>query len=251
MTHDDVRDLSAEYVLGALNAAERATVDAHLEQCAACRAIFEEDARALDALGRGVDVTPAPASLRDRVLRAAVEAGQDDAGRENSAVPARAQTSAPRVLPWFLAAAAALVALLAGWQLLAIRAERETLNAVAAEQQRSLAVLAAADLVRFDLRGDAAPARARAFWSHRHGMVFTAEGLAPVPAGRTYQLWVISRGKPISAGVFAATATGDARVVMPTPVTLTQVDAVAVTVEPAGGLDAPSTTPILAGTPSS
>ena len=244
MTHDDVRDLSAEYVLGALDAESRAAVDAHLEQCAACRAMLAEDARALDAIGRGVDLTPAPASLRDRVLRAAIDAGRDDAY-----APARAETVAPSRLPWFLAAAAALVALLAGWQLLEIRGERETLNAVAAEQQRSLAVLAAADLVRFDLRGDAAPARARAFWSHRHGMVFTAEGLAPVPAGRTYQLWVISGGKPISAGVFEATATGEARIVMPTPVTLTQVDAVAVTVEPAGGLAAPSTAPILAGTP--
>ena len=33
-------------------------------------------------------------------------------------------------------------------------------------------------------------------------MVFTAEGLAPLPPGRTYQLWVISGGAPCPQPVF-------------------------------------------------
>lgn len=241
MTHDDVRDLSAEYVLGALDAAARQEVDAHLTGCAACRALLEEDARTFDALGRGIELTPAPVALRERVLRAATR--EPVVEQLSARVRPRA-----RPLPWILAAAAALVALIAGWQVLALRGERMRLETQASEQQRSLAVLASNDLVRFELSGETpAPARARAFWSHRHGMVFTAEGLAPVPAGRTYQLWVISGGKPISAGVFTSTPTGQARVVMATPLTLTQVDAVAVTVEPEGGRAAPSTQPILAG----
>nr|MDQ3071399.1 anti-sigma factor [Acidobacteriota bacterium] len=117
-----------------------------------------------------------------------------------------------------------------------------------ASQERSLAVLRAPDLIQFTLRGEPAqPALARAFWSHRHGMIFTAEGLGALPSGRTYQLWVISKGTPISAGTFEI-AGGQARVVVATPASLTQVDAIAVTIEPAGGLSAPSTTPILVGT---
>lgn len=227
MTHDDVRGLFAEYVLGTLDARERRPVDEHLADCAECRALLAEEARAFDALGRSVDLVMPPPALRERVLRTAAASG-----------------TAPRMrrvqpLPWMLAAAAALVALVAGWQMWTVRSER----------QRSMAVIAASDMIRFDLDGSAAPARARAFWSHRHGLVFTAEGLPQVPAGRTYQLWVISGGTPISAGVFSAAPNGQARIVMATPASLTQVDAVAVTVEPAGGLPAPSTTPILAGTP--
>ena len=221
MTHDDVRLLASEYVLDALDQAERAAVDRHLAECADCRALFAEEARVLDALGRGVPQVPPPAALRDRVL-----------------ATARPRASASRgIYPWLAAAAAVILLAGAGWQLSRRNAEHD----------RSMAIVAAADLVQFELRGDAsAPARARALWSHRHGMVFTAEGLAPLPAGRTYQLWVISRGAPISAGVFEA-RDGQARIVMATPGTLTQVDAVAVTVEPAGGLPAPSTSPILVG----
>ena len=225
MTHDDVRSLAPEYLLDALDEASRADVARHLEDCGECRAFFAGEARVLDALGRGVPQVAPPDALRARVLAGARPA---------------TTTRAPRSFyPWLAAAAAVLLLVAGGVQF----ARRN------AEHDRSMAIVAAADLVRFDLVGDAAgPARARALWSHRHGMVFTAEGLAPLPEGRTYQLWVISRGTPISAGVFEAGAGGQTRIVMETPLSLTQVDAVAVTVEPDGGLPAPSTAPILAGT---
>lgn len=243
MTHDDVRELFAEYLFGTLEASARANVEAHLTACDACRGELAEEARVLDALGRGVDPAAPPPALRERILRAA---------RAEAAAPAIITPTAPRrapsrPLPWLLAAAAVLVALVAGWQMVAARGERQRLAAQVSEQQRSLAVLAAGDLVRFELRGDTTPAHARAFWSHRHGLVFSAEGLQPVPSGRTYQLWAISGGKPISVGVFAAGSNGAAAVVVETPASLTAVEAVAVTVEPAGGLAAPSTTPILVG----
>lgn len=246
MTHEEVRDLLTEYVLGALDAKTRADVDAHLAACPECRALQAEEARVFDALGRGVEPVAPPASLRDRILASA---------RNERVAPAPAPVSfaaprAARSLPWMLAAAAAIIALVAGWQLFAAKSERERLAAQVTEQQRSLAVLAAPDLIRFELRGtQPSTAQARAFWSHKHGLVFTAEGLQAVPADRTYQLWVISGGKPISVGIFEAGAAGAASIIVETPATLTAVDAVAITVEPAGGLSAPSTTPILAGTP--
>ena len=212
MTHDDVRSLGAEYALGVL-----------------------------DALARSVPQVAPPASLRARVLAEASRAGAPQAATVGS-LPAR-RAIAARV--WLIAASILLMAGAGAWQLLSTRERaREAGNA---EQTREMAVIAAADVVRFDLRGADASARARALWSHRHGMVFTAEGLVPLPSGRTYQLWVISGGKPISAGVFSIAADGRARVVMATPESLTAVEAVAVTVEPEGGLPAPSTTPILAG----
>lgn len=256
-THDDVRALAVEYALGILDAGERATMEQHLAGCAACRAHVAEERRVLDALGRSVPQVAPPASLRDRVLAAAV-------------TPAKGAIAAPRPVPrarpmrdWLIAASVMLMIAAGAWQILSMRERAEQARAMEetaraeqaraieeaarAEQARAMAVVAAADLVRFDLSGAGTPAHARALWSHRHGMVFSAEGLAALPEGRTYQLWVISRGAPISAGVFGVSADGRARVVMPTPDSLTSVEAVAVTVEPAGGMPAPSTTPILAG----
>ncbi len=243
MTHDDVRDLAPEYVLGILDPDARAAVARHLEACADCRTYVSQEAAVLDAIGRGVPQSAPPPALRARVLAAA----RADARSSGASETRPRVIAASSRVPWLLAAAAGLLALVAGWQVFAARGERARLEQELARQQRSEAVLASSDLVRFELSGASDDARGRAFWSHRNGLVFAAEGLAPLPAGRTYQLWVISRGAPVSAGVFDVTPGGHARIVMPTPETLTQVEAVAVTVEPAGGLAAPSTTPILAG----
>lgn len=238
MTHDDVRTLAAEYALGTLDAGERAAVDQHLAECAACRAHVAADQVVLDALGRSAPHVAPPASLRDRVLAAATAPGRAEAR------PRAAATAGP-MRAWLIAASVLLMIAAGAWQILSTR--ERALDAERAEQARAMAIVAADDLVRFDLSGPGAPAHARALWSRRHGMVFSAEGLSPLPAGRTYQLWVISRGTPVSAGVFEIAGDGRARVVMPTPDSLTAVEAVAVTVEPAGGVAAPSTTPILAG----
>ncbi|MDQ3071601.1 MAG: zf-HC2 domain-containing protein, partial [Acidobacteriota bacterium] len=48
MTHDDVRDSAAAYLLGALEPHERAAIASHLEGCAPCRAALADEARALD-----------------------------------------------------------------------------------------------------------------------------------------------------------------------------------------------------------
>lgn len=237
MTHDDVRALAAEYALGMLEDGERASMARHLAGCAECRAHVADALRVLDALGRSVPQIAAPASLRGRVLAAALQPA--DATQTARRTPVGAGS---RRL-WLLAASVLLVMAAGTWQVISTRERARD----RAEQTRAMAVVAAADLVRFDLTGSDTPARARALWSHRHGMVFSAEGLPALPAGRTYQLWVISQGAPISAGVFERSPDGRARVVMPTPESLTDVEAVAVTVEPAGGLQAPSTAPILAG----
>ena len=72
--------------------------------------------------------------------------------------------------------------------------------------------------------------------------------LPPPPPGRSYQLWVIVGGEPVSAGVFEVDAgraqPATRRRTLPPiegPVTI------AVTVEPAGGLPKPSGPMVLAG----
>jgi hypothetical protein len=68
--------------------------------------------------------------------------------------------------------------------------------------QLRIAVLTAPDVARFDLAAQPLAPRAvgRAFWSRARGLVFTASALPTLPAGRTYQVWVITADRPISAG---------------------------------------------------
>jgi anti-sigma-K factor RskA len=84
-------------------------------------------------------------------------------------------------------------------------------------------------------------ARARMMWHAKAGGVFVAAGLPEAPVGKAYQLWAIAGDRaPVSAGVFSVDASGTGSLsVRPLPGVST-VNAFAVTLEPAGGLPAPS-----------
>ncbi len=132
-------------------------------------------------------------------------------------------------------------------------AERATSDARRAADlaQSAIAVLAAPDLARIDLAGQpAAPAASgRALWSRQRGMVFSASNLPALPRGRVYQVWVVVPSGPISAGLIEPDASGGAGGVFQTPPNIPAPVAVAVTIEPAGGVPAPTGERVLVGAP--
>jgi hypothetical protein len=87
------------------------------------------------------------------------------------------------------------------------------------------------------------------FWNVKQGRaVIHASGLKSLANDRTYQLWMIRDGKPVSVALFRPDATGsqllDAIVV---PNATAGVAAFAVTEEPAAGSAQPTMTPFLVG----
>ncbi len=110
-------------------------------------------------------------------------------------------------------------------------------------------VLAAEDLVRVDLAGQpvAPRASARAFWSRTRGLIFTASSLPPLPAGRTYELWIIAGQTPIRAGLLRPASDGAVHAVFTTPGNLSKAAAFAVTIEPDGGALVPTGDKYLVG----
>ena len=272
MTHDDVQALASDYVLGLLDEVTRARVASHLSTCPSCAEEFRQVAQTMDAVGRSVpDVAPS-LSLRDRIT--AIPGRVPQLAAATSPAPSGAHVvrqSTSRQAPWFAAVAASLVAAVATWQAFSARAEvqrlkqelvdmqvragdaqvaRATLQEQVDEFTRMMDVLRSSDLISYSLAGSgaAANAHARAYVTHKNGMVFTAEGLPALPAGRIYQLWVIVGGKPVSAGLLSPDANGRVLAVTPTPDIPAMPGIVAVTLEPAGGLPQPSTNPILVGT---
>jgi anti-sigma-K factor RskA len=79
-------------------------------------------------------------------------------------------------------------------------------------------------------------------------MVFTASNLPALPPGRTYQLWVVTAQAPLSAGLLAPDAQGGVSETFSTPPDIPQPVAIAVTIEPAGGVPAPTGDKYLVGT---
>jgi anti-sigma-K factor RskA len=256
----------ASYVLGALPPGERAALEAHIATCPDCAAEARSLQRVADALARSVPQrTPSP-ELRARVLRIAGDAAR----AAQLPPPARAGRSAAWTWLPLAATLAIAVGLGAYTQQLqrriaslearldtalasAASAERATLEARRAvdETQSAMGVLAAPDLARIDLKGEAiAPgASARALWSRQRGMVFTAANLPPAPAGRVYQVWVVTAQAPVSAGLLQPDPNGRDLRVFQTPPDIPAPVAVAVTLEPEGGVPAPTGDRYLLGTP--
>ena len=216
----------------------------------------------------------------DPELAAEVRELEDTAGVLGSEAPA-AGRGGSRALPGWLAAAAALV-LASGLGLwaLQLRTSLEAMNArvekaeqdvekaqqevgelrrtLGVEQEHTRVLQAhndvffAPDTLRVDLAGQpvAPGATARAFMSRQTGMVFTASNLPKLPADKVYQLWVIPRGQgqaPVNAGLLAPDASGHATLLAKVSPDLPPPAVVAVTIEPAGGVPAPTGDKALVG----
>lgn len=251
--HDRLGDQAASYVLGALTPAEKQAFEAHLATCVTCAAEVHSLVPVADALGQMAPAADPSADVRRQLL-------------------SRLKGSRPFRQTWLaVAASLALAAGLGGYAaqlrgrvtLLETRLRDATLRADASdrqmadarrtsfEAQSTVAVLAAPDLARIDLAGQpAAPsAAARAFWSRSRGLVFTASNLPPPPPGRTYQLWVLTaQPAPISAGLMKPDANGRVSAIFDTPRDLPTPVAMAVTLEPEGGVPAPTGDKYLVGT---
>jgi anti-sigma-K factor RskA len=74
------------------------------------------------------------------------------------------------------------------------------------------------------------------------------QNLAPVPAGKDYQLWVIEKGKaPVDAGVFCVDAKGSAQIRFKPKADVAMAATFAITLEKKGGVPAPEGTMMLLG----
>jgi anti-sigma-K factor RskA len=262
MTHDELRDLIAAYALGTATRAERAALEAHISGCAECRAEVASLAPVVQGLAHAAPLLEAPAGLRGRVLMAAtggsMHASVAGAEREPGFGWRTAAGLAALLVIGAGVYALSLQMRLAALQLelrevaaAAARAEEQVaeLGRTAAERESALRVLGAVDLARIDLRAEpAAPgARARAFWNRSTGLVFTASDLPAPPEGKAYQLWVLTSGSPISAGLIQPDERGSVDAVIETPQDLPAPVGMAVTIEPAGGVPAPTGERVLLG----
>jgi hypothetical protein len=135
-------------------------------------------------------------------------------------------------------------------QLALVRADLERVQAENQELARVMDVVGSPRLRLVALGGQPASPKSegRVLWSpDAKKAVFYAYGLPRPPAGKDYQLWVIEGSTPRSEGVFPVDEKGQAQHVLPEVPGAGGVGAFAVTLEPAGGLSAPSGPMVLLG----
>ena len=286
MDQDRFIELAPDYALGLLEGDDLEQFEQHLATgCEACELELGRMDAVGDALAYAVPLVPQPAELRDRVLLA-VEADLASTKREQAPItpprPVAPRSDGPAPTyspgPWpppssapvapkrggffgglapALAFAGLLVGALSGVyalkmrsQLALVRADLERVQAVNQELARVLDVVGSPRLRLVALGGQPGSpgAEGRVLWSPEgKKAVLYAYGLPKPPAGKDYQLWVIEGSTPRSEGVFPVDDKGQAQHVLPEVPAMGGVGAFAVTLEPAGGLPAPSGPMVLLG----
>jgi len=240
---DDLHVLTGSYVLDAISDGEREEFERHLQACLSCdaevRGLRETAARL--ALAR--TVAP-PARMEQRVLAATYQTRQLPplaASHRQAPRPAswprlssaRGRAAWPRRVAIAAAAASVAAAVSLGVAQLSTQHQLDTVRASGAEIAR---VVTAPDAHVATARTGAGGSVTVVTSAALRESVVSATGMAALPAGRVYQVWVMSPAGARSAGLLTGTQLL-ASAVAPG-------DRIGITVEPAGGTTRPTTTPV-------
>jgi anti-sigma-K factor RskA len=240
MTCDELRPDYVLYAMGVLEEPEKAELRAHLDRgCESCTAGMREARQWVPALGASMEGPEPPRSLRNRILAAA------------GGVP---ETKWHWRTAWQAAAAMAVIAVGAilydavrrDQEIDALRQQVSQSTAETASLRAAFALLQAPETreVTFG-QGTPAPPRGRVFFNPS-AVLLIASNLPAPPAGKAYQMWIIPKGgKPAPAGLFSSSAQGAAYHFFNTRTPLSETDMVAVTLEIAAGVDAPTSPPLI------
>ena len=226
---EGLHSLAAAYALDGLDAEQTEEFEAHLEGCADCRAEVDEFRDSAASLAFALEGPAPPPGLRDRILE------QARSERPN-VIPLRARFAPPRVAA-AVAAVAACAALGLGLWAASLARSLDRERAASREQASALQILGDPAARRVPVNG----ANGTLAVSSSGNAALALARLDRAPSGKVYEVWVID-GTPARAGLLKGGSAGSAvRLERPVPAGST----VAVTVERAGGVDAPTSKPIL------
>jgi anti-sigma-K factor RskA len=235
MNCEEIQELMGAYVLGAVPDAEAAMMREHMKTCRRHDVDLAELRIAARQMAASVEPVEAPTRLRSRVL-AAIDAdrGGEPPLRRPAARAMAARTFAgPRNAWWMASAAAIVIAGLLAWNIVLLRRGGDDLGSLS----RQAHVVAT-------LRSDGVSGTGSVvYFPEKKQALVVGDGLPSLePSTSTYQMWEIADGQPKSIGLMQADASGHAVAV----VAFEQVGhTFAITIEPAGGSDQPTSKPVL------
>ena len=269
-------DLLEEYLLGDLNDRDSRRMTAHLETCLECGLMLREHSETLASLASAVPQLEPPPRIRQRLF-ARVDADLRAGIKDRPIIALGRLLAASRPALFSYAGKASVTAIVVGlvfggiWfnnQLDQISQDSEEMSVQIEEAaERDTHMM---DLVKdqhsltYDaLRLSASPdTSVNLLWSTimpspARGMLIVSSlgseallmvlNLPLLPSAKVYQVWLIKEGHRYDAGLLTVGSTGFAQAVIMPVVPFAELEAVGVTVEPAGGSERPTGTSVLQG----
>ena len=277
MRHDKVNEQEQEkaalYALGALSQHEARAFEDHLrEGCRVCEDELFEFEKVVGELGYASPGAMPPPYLRDLLTSRIERESQNDLQvfpfiNYNEPIeqkPYMARRSFARdYLPWAVAASFAIFALVSifAWQqastdtsslqeeLASAKIESDQLREQARQENEKASQLTeiksaltspGARMVTLSGQKPAPESKVRIYWDVQGNRWVVEADLPPPPAGKVYQLWFVTSDAKISAGLIKADHKGHGFAVVSGPDKTTRLAAAAITLEPEGGSEQPT-----------
>lgn len=222
MNREKFEELKEAYALGALPQEELRQMEEYLADHPELRPEVEELSTLSNLLAFSPTEYEPPPTLRRSIMSAVeAEASQQSASSPSTLQRLRSYLSMQRLA---LGAAAVVLIALLSWNVSLQSGDN--------------------GLQSFELQGSgpAEEVQAEVVEMKEDRFVLVAENMPSMPEDKTMQIWVIQDGKPKPGGTFRP---DDGIAAAPVTKPIQGADAVAVTVEPAGGSDQPTSDPVL------
>ena len=234
----DLHILTGAYATGALSDGEHDAFVAHLPNCAPCREEVAELVATTTLLGIAAAETPPP-GFRDRVMAEVAQTRQLPPVVSTLA-EAREQRKS-RMPRWAMSAAAGVAVLALGLGAWGYSLSQE--NSDLRHQGDLIAAIQTAADAK-SIHGTVGGATATVTMAPSTGdMLFMAQGLRDVGGDRTYQVWLLGPGSTVrSVGTFDSDGKSHTTKLFRGP---GEAFAIAVTEEPHGGSQRPTTKPVM------
>lgn len=256
---DDADALGA-HAFHALLPEEAQALDAFLSAHPDAQSDFAATEEAVAMLSYLVEPVAPPPYLRTRILAQvyADAVSMDESDGANRIAPPEARAPVPATAPvapiafaaarerrerqllWAQAAVAAVFLMVAvgfGSWVSVLRSDVQARDRVIATQQQQITQTGISSTVA-GTRPDIAARGELLRLSTTQNAVLTISGLPPLSQGKVYQVWFINGSVPAGAGLFTPEPDGSWRGVVSGDVT--QAQAIAISIEPAGGSPAPT-----------
>lgn len=237
-SEEHVTDLLAAYALDILDEGEARQVREHLQSCSACQAELRSYQRVVDELPLAAAETAPPPQLKDKIMQQARETRLAGQPKTQLSWWERLKESLTwRTPAWGMVSLALIVLLglsnIILWQRLS-KVENDRPDALATVPLKgSQVVPKATGMLVISADGE-------------HGTL-VVDGLPSLDASQQYQLWLIQDGQRTSGGVFSVDSEGYGSLWITSPKPLISYQSVGITVEPAGGSQAPTGERVLGG----